>query len=1120
MKIKKLELHNIASIENATIDFDQTPLSDTDLFLITGTTGAGKTTILDGISLALYNTTPRLAKCQRTNENANEDNLTALDPRNILRQNTGYGFSRLFFTGNDKKEYCAEWSVQRGTKRKVNQALSNAVWTITELGSGTIVSADKSNKYNEVEDIIKNAVGLDFHQFCRTTMLAQGEFTEFLKSDENDKAAILEKISGSDIYRRIGAAIYKQFSQAKENYDKEREKRDQIVVMGEDERSQKEQELQEIKSRIPEYQEQIDLLQSSINWLNEDALSQKRLNETQAAFDGAKGIVETDGFLARETAVQQWKETIEVRQSRKSARNELSKMAKAERDLRELESSFREALAGEAYLSGLQTSLNKRVTALTNLIEEQEENVSAYENSQTIIANINSLKNALTELSVKTAARKKCAETDIPDAKKVQEESARLRDEAVNAFTAIQQQLDEISKELEKLNLSGLRKEKDFLKDVETKKSAIHTLDEKIKSDQKAIAENVVKQNTLNEEAAKESAELARLEVEHERRKETINKFAKEMRSKLNAHLGEADNICPVCGQHVSSIQPDALLDEEFSKIKEEYDAQKTKAETASGAAARMANLITLAKKEVENESSKLVESVASLKQFVSSRDDAQKILEASKEDISCQIAAIIEQISKGEEVESKKEALQTQHTAKLNAKGAAEANYITSENAVKTAEQNLKNLDTEIAEKQEAAAKLSESIAEALEGSAGWSHDWKINAAEFIEELRTKTKEYNSHVNERNSAQTKIVSNEPVLTNLQAIKSGIMIAMPDWNADSIIPAQKDKLQEMWTRLNANVKSLLEVISSAKAEHSKFEKTVKEFLDSHAGYTEDMLDQLNQTASDAHEREAQYVNSKRNDVNTCSVQLEKAKKDREEHLAKRPASLKEEDTAASLTTAKTELDNQKDQFNERKGSLETELKKDNEEIAKKGDTSLQDQLEKEMEKWKRFNSAFGDAEGAKLCKIAQSFVLGSLLSSANHHLQNMAPRYRLLVTPGKLNLKLEDKYNGFATRSTNSISGGESFLVSLALALALADFGQHLGVSTLFIDEGFGTLSGEALQSAINTLKALHRSAGRQVGIISHREEIRGSIPVQIKVDATTGSSASTVKVNVSQIGE
>jgi exonuclease SbcC len=110
-------------------------------------------------------------------------------------------------------------------------------------------------------------------------------------------------------------------------------------------------------------------------------------------------------------------------------------------------------------------------------------------------------------------------------------------------------------------------------------------------------------------------------------------------------------------------------------------------------------------------------------------------------------------------------------------------------------------------------------------------------------------------------------------------------------------------------------------------------------------------------------------------------------------------------------------------------------------------------------------------------------------------------------------MKLEDKYNGFSTRSTNSISGGESFLVSLALALALADFGQHLGVSTLFIDEGFGTLSGEPLQNAINTLRTLHSQVGRQVGIISHREELRENIPVQIKVNLPAGSSAAKIEI-------
>ena len=198
-----------------------------------------------------------------------------------------------------------------------------------------------------------------------------------------------------------------------------------------------------------------------------------------------------------------------------------------------------------------------------------------------------------------------------------------------------------------------------------------------------------------------------------------------------------------------------------------------------------------------------------------------------------------------------------------------------------------------------------------------------------------------------------------------------------------------------------------------------------------------------------------------------------------------------------------------------KALIEKEIADDDANRMKKGDTSRLDALKAEAEKWGAFNRLYGDKEGNTLKKIAQSFILESLLNAANQHLQNMAPRYRLLVVPGSLELKLEDKYNGFSTRSTNTISGGESFLVSLSLALALADFGQHLGVSTLFIDEGFGTLSGEPLQNAINTLRTLHSQAGRQVGIISHREELRESIPVQIKVNMAAGSSVSQVVISV-----
>ena len=123
MKIKKLEILNLASIKEAVIDFEKGPLSDAELFLITGTTGSGKTTLLDAISLALYNTTPRIAKGQSGKTEANDDNLTGKDPRNIMRQNTGHAYSKLWFEGNDGKSYLAEWSVSRGKHCKVNVSM-------------------------------------------------------------------------------------------------------------------------------------------------------------------------------------------------------------------------------------------------------------------------------------------------------------------------------------------------------------------------------------------------------------------------------------------------------------------------------------------------------------------------------------------------------------------------------------------------------------------------------------------------------------------------------------------------------------------------------------------------------------------------------------------------------------------------------------------------------------------------------------------------------------------------------------------------------------------------------------------------------------------------------------
>ena len=165
------------------------------------------------------------------------------------------------------------------------------------------------------------------------------------------------------------------------------------------------------------------------------------------------------------------------------------------------------------------------------------------------------------------------------------------------------------------------------------------------------------------------------------------------------------------------------------------------------------------------------------------------------------------------------------------------------------------------------------------------------------------------------------------------------------------------------------------------------------------------------------------------------------------------------------------------------------------------------------ERWNVLNDLIGTAEGKRFREIAQSYVLGALVNSANHYMRTLTDRYSMSVEPGTFIIMVIDAYQGYVRRPATTISGGESFLVSLSLALAMSDISQNLAVDTLFIDEGFGSLSGEPLQNAITTLRMLHKAGGRHVGIISHVEELREKIPVQIRVDQDAKSSSSKVIV-------
>jgi exonuclease SbcC len=167
-------------------------------------------------------------------------------------------------------------------------------------------------------------------------------------------------------------------------------------------------------------------------------------------------------------------------------------------------------------------------------------------------------------------------------------------------------------------------------------------------------------------------------------------------------------------------------------------------------------------------------------------------------------------------------------------------------------------------------------------------------------------------------------------------------------------------------------------------------------------------------------------------------------------------------------------------------------------------------------RWRALADLIGSSDGKKFRSFAQGLTLDALLRQANHHLLDLAPRYRILRVPGQdLELQVVDRDLGDEVRSVNGLSGGESFLVSLALALALASIATRVTQSrTLFIDEGFGTLDRDTLEHAMVALESL-RASGRTVGIISHVPELHERIGVRVQVERTgVGRSRVVVPVN------
>jgi DNA repair protein SbcC/Rad50 len=218
-----------------------------------------------------------------------------------------------------------------------------------------------------------------------------------------------------------------------------------------------------------------------------------------------------------------------------------------------------------------------------------------------------------------------------------------------------------------------------------------------------------------------------------------------------------------------------------------------------------------------------------------------------------------------------------------------------------------------------------------------------------------------------------------------------------------------------------------------------------------------------------------------------------------------------EDLVAQLTA----LEEQRNTLSEQMGAQRALLAKD--EQHRKSQQALFEQIgtqTTETDIWQRLDSLVGSAKGDKYRKFAQGLTLDHLLHLANCHLARLHGRYLLRrKQTGELELDIVDGWQGDVARDTRTLSGGESFLVSLALALALSDLvSNKTSIDSLFLDEGFGTLDGDTLDIALTALDTLNAS-GKMIGVISHVESLKERIPAQIRVEKGGGVGHSRLVV-------
>ena len=341
---------------------------------------------------------------------------------------------------------------------------------------------------------------------------------------------------------------------------------------------------------------------------------------------------------------------------------------------------------------------------------------------------------------------------------------------------------------------------------------------------------------------------------------------------------------------------------------------------------------------------------------------------------------------------------------------------------------------------------------------------------------------------------------------------SALSLAHPQWTASPADAQFSDRQADRWSTLTVEAAAVRQQKAAALNEMQKASRDLELFYAKHPTIDQEQLAVLKDFPATEIRQKHDHQDSRLAQLKGA-VDLSKQNLDR--HIDAKPADIDLDKDVAALAEEIATQGEKRELLSQAIGGYNQKLEADKQKQELYGKKQIEYDTQKVIrDKWTLFNDKYGDSTGSKFRRLAQQLIFDRLLQLANQHLARLTARYSLKTIPGTLTISLCDEYTPGYSSSVHNLSGGESFMVSLSLALALSSMG-HVGITmdTLFIDEGFGTLSTNNQIRVMDLLQTLQRTQGKRVGIISHVPYLLERIPVQIKV---TRNPADTTKSSIS----